>query len=376
MKIMILIPSLSSGGAERVTVNLANYWVNSGHAVTVTTLDTGSHSFYPLDPAVKLVGINLASESKSKFFAAWVNIRRLYAVRQVLRSEVPDVALGMMPAANVLLAINSWRLKGTFFVGAERVHPPTVNIGRQWEWLRRATYRFLDVVVAQTHESARWIRANLKVRKVEIVPNPVVWPLPTQEPTIEPKLFIKPDRKILIAVGRMTDQKQFKLLIECFARLSDKNPQWDLVILGEGPDRQQLLSLTENLNVSGRVKLPGRVGNLADWYQSADLFVLSSKFEGFPNVLVEAMSYGLASISFDCDTGPRDILRNEVDGLLLPLNDREALIGAIARLMIREDQRTEFAARAKEVRQRFAIQKIAEKWLQVFTSGRAGSISS
>jgi glycosyltransferase involved in cell wall biosynthesis len=168
----------------------------------------------------------------------------------------------------------------------------------------------------------------------------VQYPLPVAEPVLAPESLISAERKLLLAVGRLDVQKGFDLLLESFAQLLSRYPTWDLVILGEGSQRTALADQLIRLGLQGRAKLPGLAGNIGDWYSRADLYVMSSRFEGFPNTLAEAMAHGCPPISFDCDTGPRDLIRHEYDGLLVEANgDVLALTQALDRLMGSEDQR-------------------------------------
>jgi glycosyltransferase involved in cell wall biosynthesis len=196
-----------------------------------------------------------------------------------------------------------------------------------------------------------------------MIPNVVFYPLLAQEPRVNSD---KVERKRLLAVGRLSEEKRFNYLIETFANLATKYPHWDLVILGEGVLRSDLEQQIRELVLEKRIFLMGRVGNVGEWYESADLYVMSSRFEGFPNTLIEAMSYGLAAVSFDCDTGPRDIIRHEIDGLLVPSENIVALTAALGRLMSDEELRLRLAKRAIEVRERFSIEKITQLWEQLF----------
>jgi glycosyltransferase involved in cell wall biosynthesis len=362
-KILIFIYSMSSGGAERVTANLANYWARKGWDITIVTLASCDLDFYQLHLSVKRVALELAGNSENVLLGLKQNLCRILALRQVLRQIQPDIALGMMTGANVLLALAAFSLSNLRTIGAERTHPPQIPLGYLWETLRCYTYRLLNAVTVLTSESEDWIRSNTYAQTVSMMPNAVFYPLSAQEPHVNPN---NTERKRLLAVGRLSEEKRFNYLIEVFANLATSYPHWDLVILGEGVLRSALEQQIRELALEKRIFLMGRVGNVAEWYESADIYVMSSRFEGFPNTLIEAMSYGLPAISFDCDTGPRDIIRHEIDGLLVPAGNIVALTAALDRLMSNKELRLKLAERAIEVRERFSIEKVTQLWEQLF----------
>ncbi len=366
MKILFLIHSLSCGGAERVTVNLANYWAGKGWQVTIVTLASESQDFYRLHEGVRRMALNLAKESPNLFSGAISNLQRLAAVRKVLKAECPDVAVGMMTTASVLLGLVPSLGKRIVTIGSERVYPPMNPVGRIWNASRRWAYPRLDAVVTQTKESAQWIVSNTGARRVEVIPNPIPWPLSAQPPYLHPQDFLSPNQRVLLGVGRLTEQKGFDLLIEAFARLAPLFPEWVLVILGEGPLRYQLENQVMAHGLQGKVFMPGVAGNLGDWYSRADIYVMSSRFEGFGNTLAEAMAYGKPVVSFDCPTGPSDIIRHEVDGFLVPLGNLEGLTQALRRLMRDESLRLRLGERAVEVRKRFSLERVAAMWEALF----------
>lgn len=355
-----------------MAANLSWYWAERGRAVTIVTLAGIEQDFYSLHPRVKRIALNLAGESKSIGAAFGANLRRIWALRRTLRRERPEVVLSMMTTANVLAALAAAGLPCAV-IASERIHPPRLPLGRIWEGLRRWSYGWSDAVVALTRESADWLRQHTTARRVVVIPNPVSWPLPSQPPVVKPQSLFPDNRKLVLAVGRLTPQKGFELLLEAFARVALTRPDWDLVILGEGPERQPLEDLANSLGILDRVYLLGRVGNVGDWYTRAQLYVMSSRFEGFPNSLVEALAAGCPAVSFDCDTGPRDIIRHETDGFLVPPGDIQALAAAIARLMDDEILRNRFGTRAVEARERFSIEHIGAMWDKLFdevTHGR------
>jgi glycosyltransferase involved in cell wall biosynthesis len=366
MRLLIFISSMGSGGAERVSANLANYWATKEFEITIVTLCQQSLDFYELHPAVKRIAMELAGENANALTGLWQNIRRVIALRRLLRQIQPDIALGTMTSANVLLALAAWGLPNLRTIGAEHNHPPQLPLGFFWETLRSHTYCLLNAVTALASEGENWITSNTNAQKVSVIPNAVTWPLSGQKPRISPNVIIKSERQILLAVGRLEMQKGFDWLIEAFANLAGDHPDWDLVILGEGSLRPMLEETVRKSDLDDRIFLPGRAGNMGEWFESADLFVMSSRFEGFPMTLVEAMAHGLAAVSFDCDTGPRDIIHHELDGLLVPQGDITELTSALDRLMSDAFTRQRFAERAVEVRERFSMEKVTGMWEKLF----------
>ncbi|MEO3432598.1 glycosyltransferase family 4 protein [Inquilinus sp. CAU 1745] len=366
MKIAFVIHSMVGGGAERVTANLANAWSGRGWEVTILTLAARSMDAYAFNPGVRRIALNAAGESASPVSAIAANLRRVWAIRRALRQVSPDVVLAMMTTANVLalLAVCGTRIP---VVVSERVYPPMLPVGRAWAALRRWTYPRARAVVALTIENARWLEQNCPGSRTTVIPNPVPWPLPDGEPRLSPAGTLADGCRLLLAVGRLVPQKGFDSLLNAFARLASANPDWHLVIVGEGQDRLALETQRARMGLEGRVHLPGHVGNIRDWYARADLFVLSSRFEGFPNVLAEAMASGCPAVSFDCDTGPRDIIRSGIDGLLVPLKEGSSgLADGMCELICDDERRHVMALRATEVRERLSQPHILQLWEDLF----------
>lgn len=353
------------GGAERVAASLANHWVGKGYTVAVATLTSEASDFYTLDPRVDRFALNVARPSRNVLAAVCNNLRTLWAVRRLLRQWQPQATIALMSTANVYLALAATGVPGRK-IGSEHIHPPMLPLGGAWEMLRRYAYGRLDHLVALTEASAAWLRSHTQARHLTVIGNPIPWPLPEQAPIRDPVALLPPARHRLLAVGRLVEQKGFDLLIDAFARLVPAFPAWDLVIVGEGGARASLQAQAARLGLQGRVFLVGTVGNVGDWYSACDLYVMSSRFEGFGNTLAEAMAYGLPVISFDCETGPSDIIRQDVDGWLVPAGDLDALVAALAAMMSDEGQRQRFAKRAIEARDRFSLRRVAGQWEALF----------
>jgi glycosyltransferase involved in cell wall biosynthesis len=368
MNILFYISSLSSGGAERIAVNLANYWVTKGDEwkVTIVTLDSIDNDFYKLHPSVKRISLNLLFPSKNLIVGLLRNVSRIIALRHVLDQTRPAVAISLMDNANVLLSFAAYGFKDIITIGSEHTHPPIAALTRMWQFLRAWRYGNLDSVVALTDESARWLRKNTSTKKVVTIPNSVNFPLDTFSPIIATHLLIPKDTRIILAVGRLVYGKGFDMLITAYAKIASNFSDTCLVILGCGGEKERLIEQVRSLNIEHKVIIAGPVGNIGEWYNAAYLYVMSSRFEGFGNTLIEAMAHGLPVISFDCDTGPRNIINHEINGLLVQANDISALSLAIKRLLSDKELHSRIGNSAIEARDRFSIQNISKEWEKLF----------
>lgn len=376
MNILIFLNSLAGGGTERVAATLANFWARKGWNVTVVTINPESDDFYRLDPQVHRIALDLAGESGGLVDALRRNGRRIAALRRILNDVRPAVALSMMSTPNVLLAFASYNLSGVCTVGSEHCYPPHAPLGRLWSGLRRNMYGRLSAVVALTGECAEWIRTHSSATRVPVIPNPVVWPLPDHAPMLASDALCRAGRRVLLAVGRLNAVKNYPVLLGAFARLAARHADWDLVILGEGSERQALEAIVRDAQMEDRVFLPGIAGNVRAWYERADTYVMTSRSEGFPNSLAEALAHGLPAISVDCDTGPRDIIRHDIDGFLVPVDDAAQLERVLDRVMGDTSLRNSLAGRAVDARERFSVEKIAGMWEALFASLCGGALLS
>ena len=236
---------------------------------------------------------------------------------------------------------------------SERVDPASYGIGRIWNALRALTYPLAAGLVIQVPSIRSFFPGYLQ-KRIWVIPNPVIRPgvaAPVREPW--PRI---------LDVGRLNPQKGFDLLLEAFARVRPEFPEWRLDILGEGDERPALEAQVAQLGLEASCRLLGRRRDVLAQMRGAEVFVLSSRFEGFPNVLAEAMAAGMAVISFDCPTGPAQIIRQGVDGLLVPAADVAALAEAMVKLMGDPALRTSLATRAPEVLERFDEAAVFAEW--------------
>ncbi|MFZ1851789.1 MAG: glycosyltransferase family 4 protein [Nitrosomonas sp.] len=365
-KILFLISSLRSGGAERVAVNLANAWVERGdQIILVATYSKKEESFYTLPKNIELHYLaDLIDNENRKGFLQ--QISRLLALRRLIKATQPDVVLSFLSNVNIAALIAAHWTKYPVIV-SERAYPPMMPLGTFYEKLRKWIYPYAASIVMQTSKGQQWVIDNVPLGRSTVIPNSVVYPLVAFEPKLPVESIVSQDRKVLLAVGRLDEQKGFDYLLLAFAKLAKEHQNWDLIILGEGPIKQSLISQIQALELESRVHVLGRAGNVGDWYQRADLYVMSSRFEGFPNTLLEAMAHGCAVVSYDCDTGPRDIIQHEKNGLLVsPVGDVSALALALDRLMKNDAARQQMGQKAIEVREDYSLESIIMKWDKLF----------
>jgi GalNAc-alpha-(1->4)-GalNAc-alpha-(1->3)-diNAcBac-PP-undecaprenol alpha-1,4-N-acetyl-D-galactosaminyltransferase len=370
MKLLLVIPALTAGGAERVISLLANYWAGKSWPVTLVTLDEPSSDFYPRHPGVKRIGLGLMAESLSLGAAVRHNWRRVKRLRQVIRVERPEIVISFVDTVNVLTVLATFGL-GLPVIISERTEPRHHNPGRMWLGLRRLTYPWADAIVAQSASVCQWLRHLSGKRPFcTVIPNPLNPDIPEGQGS-RPKETTPIDglsnRRLVMSLGRFSLEKGYDLLIRGFALVAPDHPVWDLVIIGDGPERDALGQLAAQLGIASRVHFPGRLENPAILLSQADLFVLPSRYEGFPNALLEAMACGVAAISFDCPSGPREIIRDGVNGLLVPPENIQMLSAAMARLMADAGARQRLAAKAVEVKARFSLEKVGMQWEALLT---------
>lgn len=371
--VALYVGSLGLGGAQRVLTWLSKELTTCGHRVIFITdgdLSGGRGIFRPA-PDVQHEIINLSEGRSSTLGKFLINFARIRKLREILRRNNVDTILAMLPRACVLAVLATRGLKCRAVI-AERNAPWHRQEEQPWERLRRMVYRFSEAQVAQTSEIADWMQREAGCRAVRVIPNPVQYPIENLESGPDPAIVTNSSRRLLLAAGTKPWQKGFDLLVDSFARVSQDCPEWDLAIVGLRPDRSEN-GLSRNdieqaailAGLSSRVYLPGHVGNIADWYKASDAFVLSSRFEGFPNVLLEAMACGMPCVSFACETGPAEIIRDDVDGILVRDISSDALARALTRVMRDSDLRARLAQEAPKVVGRFAPAAILEKWCAV-----------
>ncbi len=358
-RIAVVIHSLTGGGSEHVAARMASWWAGHGHEVSLLTLDSVESDAIPVSPDVRRIGLGLMSDSAGLLSALLANRRRVRELRRALVETNAEHVVSLTDRMNVvtLLACRGTKLQP---VVCERTDPRHSLMGRSWKWLRDRTYSRAKAVVVQTEAVRQLVAPVAGNALVEVIPN-CVWP--ANEGCSSGRLELATDRHWLATVGRFDEQKGFDLLLDAFALIANRHPDWNLVVVGDGPQRGELESQIAAHQLTGRVILAGWIEN--PWpalSELADAYALPSRCEGFPNALLEAMAAGLCPVAFDCQSGPAEIIRDGENGLLVPNGDVTALAESLSRILGDDVLRSRLASEARKVRERFSVERYFEQW--------------
>ncbi len=359
-RIVIVISSLGVGGAERSAIHLTNMLAGEGFDVDVLTFEPVATEFATaaLVSGVRVKRLDLTRDSRSPGEALAANWRRLKSLRKALADAEPALVISFVHVTNVLTLLASFGL-GLRIIVCEESEPSFSPQGRIWRLLRWLSYPLASRLVVHSRGAREWFE-RLPLIRVRVIANAV--PVPDVLPD--------PDRtsrdQLVLSVGRLGSEKGYDLLIPAFAEATYDRPDWRLLILGEGGQRASLEQAVAQLGLVDRVSLPGVKSDPWAFYQKAAIFVSSSRHEGFGIALCEAMASGCAVIATDCPSGPREIVADRINGLLVTAGDIDAMAKALRNLIEDEGLRSKLAANAPQVAQRFHPDTIKRAWFKLF----------
>lgn len=355
MNITIFISSLYGGGAERVACNLANFLEKKGHTIEILTMSE-THEKYDLNENISvrtLVSINERNSIIKK------TIFRICRFIKYLIAREKDVYIVMLPRTTIMLLAFRWLTKAKV-IASERVDPATYAdpIAKNLKKLARRA----DAWVFQTEDAKKWYGETIRNCKSIVIPNAV-------NPAFIRKSYIGEKRKIIATAGRLDSQKNFHLLIEAFSKISKEFQDFNLVIYGKGIEESALKEYASDLGLQKRVVFPGNIQNIAEEMEKNSMFVLSSDFEGMPNALMEAMALGMPCVATDCPCGgPRFLIENEVNGLLVPVGDAEAIAKAMKNILSDHNMAEKLGSEARKISSKLAPDKIYGQWEEFIVS--------
>lgn len=358
MKILVVISTLKYGGAQRVVSLLAREWAKH-HEVVLAVFDQSDRHF---SYAGRIVHLRSAASDQVWGKACRLLIRSLRLARLFVL-ERPDQVISFMESANfpsVLAALLTGSLRRLSV--SVRVDPMSLSVAHRamipwwYRWPKR-------VIAVSCGVGSELVRMGLPSRSVAVIPNPIVMPGERKG-----ERGMSPESRFILGVGRLHPQKGFDRLIRAFARVPRKDIQ--LVILGDGAERERLVTLSRELGVDRRTRLQGAVDDVASWYRHAECLVLSSHYEGWPNVLGEAMANGCPVVSYDCPYGPSEIIEHGRSGLLVADGDIDGLAAAMFRVVVDECLRLRLAEEGRNHVRMYALEQIAPRWLAAVAAQR------
>jgi len=367
MKVGIYIDRMDlRGGAQRVASNLCHGWIRCGWSVHLIVV-SGTTPAFPIPSEVKQ-HVLTGSHKRRGLLGVWDNWQHVRALGRIVTAEGLDAVLAVSAVANIHLA-QADLPERVVRVGSEHSYAPHFPLPFYKEWFRRRAYPELDAVVTPTSEAALYLAKAYPGARTQGIPNWLTWPLPRGDGATG-GLVRRPGRKRFIACGRFDKLKGFARLITMFDALKQPLPDWDLVIVGDGEDRALLEAQVDQANLRDRVFFPGWVADMESIFRSGDLFVFPSVSEGFALVLAEAMACGLPCISYDCKVGPAEIIRDGVDGVLVPLGDETAFSASMLRLATDDPERRRLAENCPGILERLSEAAIQPLWEKVLSAKR------
>lgn len=353
MKIGFCVGAPSAGGGERVQNMIIDELIKRGHIVNLYTWDSRWNQFkdkisspvYMLtNPPQGLVG----------------KIRAYKEFKRLLMTDNPDcvVVFSLALAEIVVLAA---KFSGVPSITSERVDPFYLPQSRLHRFLKKLTYRLSSGVVFQTNDVMKYFSAPIQKKSI-VIPNPIIDDnLPVSD--------IRNARKEIVAVGRLSEEKNFEILIDAFAEIADRIPEYSLKIYGDGHLYNKLEQRIRTQSMMSRITLMGKVEKVVEHIGGADIYVLTSNHEGMPNSLIEAMAMGLASIATDVRSGgTRSLINNMENGILVPINRKEELKNAILYLVENYDHKLRIKINALKIRETNSKDLIIPKWIDFISN--------
>lgn len=347
MKITFVTSTLTSGGAERVISLLANNFAERGYEVEMIALTSISPDYYTLNPKVRFIHADKVSKGGL--------LGELWWFRKHIKKEQPDVVIAFMEAVYefVLLALLGTKIP---VISSERLDPALISWPRKvLRWLLLPTAK---AHVVQTQQIKHYYNQRIQ-KKTHIIYNPV------NEKVFQVKvdrLKVKEERlNRIISVGRLYPQKNQKMMIEAFAKIAPKFPEWSLVIYGEGHQRKALELLVERLKVKDKVLLPGRCETVIEEVAKSKVFCLSSDYEGMSNAMIEALCVGTPVISTKV-SGTDELIRDGENGLLVDIGDTDGLAQAFDKLLSNQELRENIGKEGQKLATQFKTDTIVDLW--------------
>lgn len=348
MKLLYITNGISGGGGlERVLSIKASYFAETlGYDVHIITLNDAKETFYPFSSSISIHPIEVSKDWKYLF-------SYIHKVNQIVKKIQPDI-ISVCDDGMKGLYVPLWLQKGKAKIIYER-HASMILNGASWQkfWMRMGGYLYDKIVVLTNYNLSEWSSSNLTV-----IPNPLSF-YPQESATLE--------NHRIVCVGSLSYNKGYDLLIDAWSKIASQHPSWSVHIYGKG-DASIYQDIINQAGIQKQITFHAPVQDIASIYQQASLLVLPSRSEGFGMVLIEAMACGVPCVAFDCPCGPRDIIQNGENGILVKAQDTAELAQHIEKLINNEQLRKNMGTFAKQTAQQYLMERIAILWKNLFES--------
>lgn len=346
--LLFYINAIHEGGAERVILQLAKHFAIDGYKSVLVTSFVDENE-YPVPDAVERISIEKEQKHQGKLAR---NISRISALRKIIKEHKPSAVISFMAEPNFRAIVAGVGLKSKTIVSV-RNDPNREYAGRLGRFIGKRVIPYADGVVFQTEDAKQWFPKAVQ-EKSKVIFNDV-------DPVFFETRYI--GGKDIVTLGRLSEQKNHRLLIEAFSRIADKHPEVNLLIYGTGQLADDLSAYINDLELEKRVFLMGNTTEAEKVLSTAGYFVLSSDYEGMPNALMEALAVGVPSISTDCPCGgPKTLINDGENGMLVPVNDVAALSAAMDRLLSDSDLSATLGKNAKRLALNYKTDRVFAEW--------------
>ncbi len=357
MKLVLVLPSLGAGGAERVAATVANHLVQSGTATTLLSLDHESEASYvELCPDVQVRRLGLAGPSVGIGSAIASNLRRVKLLKTAIAAESPDCVLSAVTETNVLTLISAW---GSWPVLVwEHTDPWRWQLKRAWAMMRWLLYRRAKMVIVLSHHHQKYFTRWGWNSRVRVIPNMA------REPArlIERTPLVDLRGSFVLAVGRLDRCKGFYQLLDLFKQVNESHPEWSMVIVGDGQEANGLKAYAHSLQIDDAVQFTGAVKDVSLYYQRAQLFISLSTVEGFPMAVIEAMTFGLTVLVNSYSPAVKEIIDHGKNGFVVDRDNHDQLF-KITDMLIQDSMlRRQVGDQARRIIQRFSETDVINQW--------------
>ncbi|MBU3024415.1 glycosyltransferase family 4 protein [Zobellia galactanivorans] len=352
-RIAFVIYSLSSGGAERVISTLANSLEKEFEIFIITLVKT--QPFYPLEKSIRLLYCaENPKERTNPIKSAIDGLNRIRTLSKIIKSNNIRLTISFMTSSNIY---SVWASKwcGIPCIISERANHNIDKPPKLLALARDYSYKLCNYLVVQTEGNKMFYHKTLSPSKIIVIPNPLSKSLASKR-----NLDQVQKEKIILNVGSFKEGKAQDLLIRAFSKLNTDN--WRLVFVGDGKNRPKFVDLVNKLMLQDNIQFVGKQQEIHEYYNKSSLFVFTSEHEGFPNALLEALSFGIPSISTNCEHGPSDLIKDGYNGFLIPVGDQPSLEQKMALLMKDTDLQHKFRKNAISSTKRYEVDSIISLW--------------